>query len=380
MTLASKLPRIGMLRPVGEMVPVTGRAGGRMEWPTGYTAHWVDSGTSALGVALRAVLSRRGPGPHRVAIPAYTCPDLISAVLWAGAQPVVVDTLPGTPWLDPKYLARERIGTLAAVVAPHFLGIPHPLDDILAESQKGDFDVVEDAAQSNVRSETFRPSAGLVVLSFGRGKPIPVGGGVLLCSEDWRAEVEQIADTLPVGGGSVTAWRLKALAQNLAMSRIGYAIARCIPDLRIGETRFSPLKAPKRMRPELAAFREGLLADWRTSPIEMQQAIRLLAQATPGLVDLATELGWDGARPLLRYPVLATDPDMTSRLLSQARAAGVEASAFYGGTVNRALDVPTVDCAERLVNAADFARRLVTLPAHTGLDRKDLQMLQRTLD
>jgi hypothetical protein len=170
----------GATRPVGEPVPVFPRRGAPLAWPAGYDAAWFDRGTTALAIAARALVLAAGRPEPRIVLPAYTCPDVVSAVLWAGAVPVLADTLPGLPWLDEAALQQHHDASWVGVIAPHFLGLRHPLDTLQSWCRSAGVGLIEDSAQLGPRSPAFQPVADLVVLSFGRGKPIPAGGGALL--------------------------------------------------------------------------------------------------------------------------------------------------------------------------------------------------------
>ncbi len=368
----SRHMRLGMLRPVGELVPLSVDTSTCFSWPAGYEACWVNSGTTALALAVRAVVARYGRGKPRVAIPGYSCPDLVAAILWAGARPIVVDTLSNSPWVDPAAVAALPQGDLAGVVSPHFLGIAPPLDALSRTCAQRGSVLIEDAAQSNVCSKDFSPSADLVILSFGRGKPIPVGGGVLLYRSHWSREVNAAASTLPLEPASTAQWRVRMMLQNLAMSRAGYALVRSLPGMAVGQTRFKPLQSPSRTPATIVARRESMLAQWHVMSGPVQQAIRLMLSRAASLQDITYELGWDGTAPLLRYPVLAANTEHRDHLVAALHQAGVEATAFYSSTVDKTRDTPRIDVAGTLASATRFAARLLTLPAHSSVTARDI--------
>jgi len=364
--------RLGMLRPVGELVPLSVDTSTRFSWPAGYEACWVNSGTTALALAVRAVAARHGPGSPRVAIPGYACPDLVAAIRWGGARPIAVDTLNDSPWVDPAAVAALPQGSLAGVISPHFLGIAPPMGALSRTCAQRGSVLIEDAAQSNVCSKDFSPSADLVVLSFGRGKPIPVGGGVLLYRSHWSEEVNAAASTLPLESASTAHWTVRMTLQNLAMSRAGYALVRSLPRLAVGQTRFKPLRSPAKTPATIVARRESTLAQWRIMSGPVQQAIRLMLSRAESLQDMAGELGWDGSAPLLRYPVLAETAEQRDHLLEALHQVGIEATAFYGVTVDKTRDTPSLEVAGTLANASRLAARLLTLPAHSSVTDRDI--------
>ncbi|MFH0810728.1 MAG: DegT/DnrJ/EryC1/StrS family aminotransferase, partial [Pseudomonadota bacterium] len=107
----------------------------------------VSSGTAALTVALRALRALR-PERAEVVIPAYTCPNVLAAVVQAGLTPVLADVAEDGCGYDLEQLSSCLGEATLAVVAVHLFGIPADMDVIgTAAGERGAF-VVEDAAQA----------------------------------------------------------------------------------------------------------------------------------------------------------------------------------------------------------------------------------------
>lgn len=363
---------IGHVRPVGEQLPLRPGRSPRFAWPPGYSVAWLDSGTTALGVALRAVAARSGRASPSVLLPGYTCPDVIAAAAWAGLRAVLVDTRPGTPWLDEDRLPGCLDETTVAVVAPHFLGLPHPLESLAAACRNAGIALIEDSAQLGPASPAFKPAAELVVLSFGRGKPVPAGGGALLYPASDPGVVERQLSSLPQGGYSETGWTAFALLQNAAMSRPGYALVRKVPGLHVGETRFRPLRAPHAMPPAAGRRVERILAGWRPPVTDIQLQIRGMLDRA-GYRDLPGMLGWDGRAPLLRYPLLMHNEAERDHAWRRLERRGLGASALYRQALPDIEGMPTLAMPGGITNAREFASRLLTLPAHSGVTAADLE-------
>ena len=81
------------LPPVGNPVRLSG---GRhdesllQEIFSPYSPRFFDSGTSALAASVLVAINVKGASDPEVILPAYGCPDLISAVVFAGKRPVLV--------------------------------------------------------------------------------------------------------------------------------------------------------------------------------------------------------------------------------------------------------------------------------------------------
>src|SRR4029453_8644601 len=82
------------------------------------------SGTAALAAGIVAAADRRGARRPRVVLPAYSCPDVVSAAVFARAEVDLADTLPDSPWLDPACVSALITESTVAVVYPRFLGLP----------------------------------------------------------------------------------------------------------------------------------------------------------------------------------------------------------------------------------------------------------------
>lgn len=140
----------------------------------------VNSGTSALSLALRAV--GVGPGAE-VLVPAYCCAALLNAVTLCGAAPVLVDTEPGGDNLCPEDAARRRTDRTGAVVVAHMFGVPTAVAPFRALG----LPVVEDCAQSLGAAGEAGPTGAagdVAVGSFYATKVITTGQGGLAATRD----------------------------------------------------------------------------------------------------------------------------------------------------------------------------------------------------
>jgi dTDP-4-amino-4,6-dideoxygalactose transaminase len=147
--------------------------------------------TSALALGLRALA--RTDGPRReVVLPSFTFAAAVSAVLWAGLEPVFVDVEEGSWHLCPDALdaALER-GTIAAVLAASTFGSP-PSEAIRARwqtagAQAGVPVLVDSAAGFGAVTgggERLGRQGTAEVFSFHATKPFAIGEGGLLVSAD----------------------------------------------------------------------------------------------------------------------------------------------------------------------------------------------------
>ncbi len=142
-----------------------------------------DSGTAALHLVLCA-LAEEHPDRTSVLMSAYVCPQVLSAALQAGLEPVLVDTRPDSLNMDMQVGGKKVDSKTLAIICSHIGGIP---DDYATASTFG-VPVISDCAQAVGSRTDGRELAceGLcAVLSFGSTKMLTAGGGgALLCRSD----------------------------------------------------------------------------------------------------------------------------------------------------------------------------------------------------
>ena len=107
------------IRPVGEPIPRPADVSLLADEPIkipGYRCEYLRSGTQALTLAVRSATSRSGADERRrVLLPAYTCPDLVSAIELAGGVAVLVDLERDRPFMDRAGVAAELANILEPV-------------------------------------------------------------------------------------------------------------------------------------------------------------------------------------------------------------------------------------------------------------------------
>jgi dTDP-4-amino-4,6-dideoxygalactose transaminase len=89
----------------------------------------VASCTAALHLILASL--DIGPGDEVITSP-YTFSATVATILFTGATPVLVDTLPDYPNIDPEGVRRAITPRTKAIVPVHFAGAPCDLDRLTA--------------------------------------------------------------------------------------------------------------------------------------------------------------------------------------------------------------------------------------------------------
>src|SRR5579872_1396431 len=142
---------------------------------------WTRSGRQALCLLLGALDLKPGSG---IALPLFTDPSLVKAIVTAGHRPVFIDIDPRYLTIDPQSLEEAR-GTFSAVVAVHLFGQLADMPAVMTAA--GGAPVIEDGAHAPLSSLQGRIAGAFGVAafySFASTKYWPAGGGGLVVAND----------------------------------------------------------------------------------------------------------------------------------------------------------------------------------------------------
>lgn len=150
----------------------------------------VDSGTSALELALRAY--GVGPGDEVITV-ANTFMATALAISFTGATPVLVDIDPDTYTLDASLLESVVTARTKAIIPVHLYGQPADMDPILELAEQHGLVVIEDACQAHGATYKGKPVGSLghaAAFSFYPGKNLGAYGdaGAVVTSDTKVAE------------------------------------------------------------------------------------------------------------------------------------------------------------------------------------------------
>ncbi len=114
----------------------------------------VNSGTDALLLALRAL--QIGPGDEVITV-SHTAVATVSAIVLAGATPVLVDIDPASYTMDPAAAAAAITPHTRAIIAVHLYGRPAVLQPLLELAATHKLRLIEDCAQAHGATIDGRP-------------------------------------------------------------------------------------------------------------------------------------------------------------------------------------------------------------------------------
>ncbi len=372
----------GDLPPVGHKISLQASTENTLINFLGGHQYWVDSGTSALALAiLDAKTHFLAVQKPRVIIPGYCCPDLVAACVYAGVEPVAVDIGIDDPSYDLERLRMHLDEHVVAVIAVNFLGIAERLSELrqLIYSLGLSTKLIEDNAQwFPARQADAATNSDYTVFSFGRGKPLSLFGGGLLRANTSLSD--GVIQKIGVAAAYSTANSLKVRAYNVLLQPQFYFLLNRNPLFQLGETKYHALEKIQTMDA------------WRLSLVSKNFA-RYVGRVSmlPAYYDdvgikngvqqlsIATQVR---RKQLLRYPLLCANSRQRDELLVNMRKRGLGATAMYAASIDQIAGMEgLVSVPAPIVNAQQFARRFMTLPLHAGVTRvyreKIVMLLQR---
>ncbi|MGB5716856.1 MAG: DegT/DnrJ/EryC1/StrS family aminotransferase, partial [Gammaproteobacteria bacterium] len=218
----------------------------------------------------------------------------------------------------------------------------------------------------------------LVVISFGRGKPVSLlGGGAVLFRDEALGSLLPDNPVLTAVMGQWLVYQLKALLYNLLISPRCYWVLQWFPFLHIGETRYQILEG---IYP-LDAVRRGILQANIVNYLQLDPGTQvalsgmLASLADDTIVNLPEACQMPAQQRLLRYPLLI-DADVRNRVYSRLSESGLGVSIMYPGILPTISGLDTLLARQGSFPAAEqFAARLLTLPTHAGVCRGDIQTM-----
>jgi len=346
------------------------------------------SGTQALQVAIRAAACLVGDDPV-VALPAFTCFDVASAAVGAGARIALYDVEPATLSPDLDSLATTLAEGARIVVAAPLYGIPIDWNTLADCAAAFDAVTIEDAAQGHGACWRGGPlgSFGVIsTLSFGRGKGWSGGkGGALLvrAGSGQRLPLRNGGAAQRLGEAGALA-ELGVLLRATAQWALGhparYRLPASIPWLRLGETRYHDPEPPTGMTRAAAALLAHTRALAAREALARQGNAEWVLDRLPAGPHMRTVCPLAGSVPgYLRLPLRASRG--MAGFGDRARAVRLGVMSSYPSTL---VALPQVRArltraARRLPGAEELVRELVTLPTHSLLTEGDRETLLRLL-
>lgn len=333
---------------------------------------WTRSGRQALRLLLTALNLRPGSG---VALPLFTDPSLVSAIVAAGHRPVFIDVDPQYLTIDPASLEAAS-GSFSALIAVHLFGQLADMPRLLAAA--GDLPVIEDAAHAPLSYLNGRMAGrfGLAAIySFASTKYLPAGGGGLAVVHDAEVAHKLAGSTrmlLPPSPVEEFCSLMLQAAKAAVFSRRLYGVFG--KPMRRWAEKWALLEPCLDLK---AIQRPHAAVACRQAPrfpqrVEMQRAnsLRLLSQLA-GTEDVTLPRERPGARYNYHlFPVLLRDSRERAAVVAAMWEQSVDTSTIYSGVVQVSRKFGYRGGCPVAESVAD---RLITLPNHAALSGSDIE-------
>ncbi len=144
----------------------------------------VCNGSFALDAAVAAL--RLGPGDE-VIMPTFTIISCASAVIRAGARPILVDSDPLTWCMDVNQIKARITRKTRAIMVVHIYGLPVDMEEVIALAERHGLYIIEDAAEAHGLYYKDRPCGSfgsISIFSFYSNKHVTTGEGGMLVTDD----------------------------------------------------------------------------------------------------------------------------------------------------------------------------------------------------
>jgi len=273
-----------------------------------------------------------------------------------------------------------------AIIAVRFFGIDEQFKDILEITKKNNILLIEDSAQGFPVNKTEEDDSywhgDLIVLSFGRGKPVNLlGGGAVLTSNSkllkLLPEPTAVEDTLI----DKIKYKLRVILYNLTIQPFAYGLLTRIPGLKIGQTIYKPLINIKGMHSTTKSLLSSNIEAYQTRKNCQAKYRHIFKDYDDNLLlDIPKVLEHDMTQPLLRYPVLIRDTIKRDAIYKKLKS--------YGASLMYQKPLHLIDGIGDLIkppnndypNANLFAKQLLTLPTHEGVDKNTLDIITNAIN
>jgi perosamine synthetase len=144
----------------------------------------VSNGSVALDAAIASLDIGSG---DEVILPTFTIISCASAIVRAGATPILVDCDPATWNMDVSQIEAKITARTRAILIVHIYGLPTDVSPVLVLAQQHGLKVIEDAAEMHGQTYKDRPCGSfgdISTVSFYSNKHITTGEGGMVLTDD----------------------------------------------------------------------------------------------------------------------------------------------------------------------------------------------------
>jgi perosamine synthetase len=316
-----------------------------------------------------------------VLIPAFCSPDFRKTVEGVGLDPVLYDVDDRTLALDVETVERRLDDDTLALVAVNVLGYGSPMAEIADVCETRGVRLVEAlgyAIGSEYDGQRLGTFGDCAVCNFQQGKPIPVGGGMVVSQEPRLDIGDDGRPTVRPNVGTLSGYALFSRPRFYYLYDL---VADVIRDYGTVDrvTTHPGSKRPAAYDPPFATisdFQGGVarrVFGRRDSHRGARaRTARYYAHELGDCAGIRQIRQVDGLsnHQFVRYPLVAASVELRDAIKEALRAAGIGSTILY--------DYPPID-GDRFPNAARLQNGVVTLPTHPYVSRQDRQITVETV-
>jgi len=320
---------------------------------------FANSGRALLYLFLENLKKEDGGTRNEVLIPGYTCYSVAASIAKAGLKVKVYDLNLTTLQPDFDSLRKSTSEKTLAIIFQYLFGIPAPADEFEEIAQKTGAPLIEDAAQAlggSIHGNRLGTIGDFGFYSFGRGKPLPIGGGGALIGKDVNvlSELE-----LKLTNKGYVSLMFTAITQVLSSPQF-YWIPEMLP-LGLGETIFDTdfnISAMQPVMQNLADNSIGILDDLN---IHRRDIAKTYAEAFNYKCIIPIPDG--GSAVYTRFPLMAGPGPIPKKL----KRLGVRRMYPKAIADEKTIKPYLADQEASTPGASEIAQNLLTLPTHKGI-------------
>jgi dTDP-4-amino-4,6-dideoxygalactose transaminase len=344
----------------------------------------VNSGTTAFYLILKTLIRHqeseiRNP-KNEVILPAYTAPSLILPIKKLGLSYRLADISLETFNMDEEALIGSLSPETLAILPVHLFGLPSPIERLIALGKERGFYIIEDAASSFGTKDSNGSHSGtrgdIGFFSFNRGKNIStISGGAIITNDaglakELRKEVEALPD--PDFFRRLRIY-LEGIGLSLAVRPWFYTIFYPLVS-KFKETTLHEDFESYRYTSFQGALGLSLIEKAETIFQERNNKGQYLYEALKGLPGIRLPRFPNNWRVVFnQFPIIVDDHLKRDELLKRIFKAGIEVTTLYDKPVHRIFRNDFSFTNDPFPNATYMARRLLLIPTHPFIEKKDLE-------
>lgn len=300
------------------------------------------NGTVALHLALLSLGIGRG---DEVLVPDFSFVSSISAILHAGAEPVIVDIDENTWCIDSQKIKDKITPKTKAIIVVHIFGHPADMDPILEIAKQYNIKIIEDAAEALGAEYKGRRVGGIGdvgTFSFYGNKVITAGeGGVCVTNDEAIYEkIRLLKNHHEIPGKN---YQYSGIGYNYRMSNISAAV---------GLAQFEKIDEFLNHKLSIAGlYNEGL-------------------RGVKDIV-LPPKAGW-AKNIYWLYSILLKNEEQRDALIKYLGAQGIESRPFFAAFHLMSLYRPYVRRGDSMEIAESVSKRGINLPSGAGLTDEEV--------